>query len=322
MQERAGGAFWLLCAHARIRLFFSAMVGGSTYPSQPGRPAAAALSSEDSVLLKWEAPSRSGGSGIEGYRIEVRTGGAGDFALHIAHTKNPEPSYLVDELVPMTWYEFRCCAINANETGPAGPVSEPILTRGASDMIGGSGYEWKRQLLRSSLGLKDGSHGHEKAAGDDLGGGRRRRTNQQGGTALVREREALAAARAREVQLTGEIDRSIASVAMWDTVFEQRHGRAPTQDDRDESRVLRDEAHTMRVLRHSLADAKVASIRAEGSVLIKERLVAKKAIKSWTQQHIAITGEEPTDEDREADPKITILPVSYTHLTLPTILLV
>ena len=57
----------------------------------------------------------------------------------------------------------------------------------------------------------------------------------------------------------------------------------------------------MRVLRHSLADAKVASMQTEGSVLTRSSW--QKAIKSWTQQHIAITGEEPTDEDREADPR-------------------
>ena len=43
------------------------MVGGSTYHVSAGPAGAAALSSEDSVLLKWEAPSRSGGSGIEGW---------------------------------------------------------------------------------------------------------------------------------------------------------------------------------------------------------------------------------------------------------------
>ena len=62
--------------------------------------------------------------------------------LYTAHLKS-RANYLVDELVPMTWYEFRCCAINANETGQRSG-DEPIWPQ-ASDMIGGSGYEWKRR---------------------------------------------------------------------------------------------------------------------------------------------------------------------------------
>ena len=46
--------------------------------------------------------------------------------------------------------------------------------------------------------------------------------------------------------------RSSASVEAWGAVFRVRHRRTPRQEDRDESRVLRDEAHSQLILRHAL----------------------------------------------------------------------
>ena len=54
----------------------SSVTGGrGTFPGPPGPPRSSGVETE-SIELVWSAPSHSGGSGIQGYRIDVRTGGA------------------------------------------------------------------------------------------------------------------------------------------------------------------------------------------------------------------------------------------------------
>ena len=182
--------------------------GTSAFPSQPGQPFGGAPPTEDGVQLKWDPPATAGGSGLTGYRIEIRSGGDGDFAVHVAHTHNPEPFCLIEDLVPMTWYEFRCAAINATSTGPAGAISEPILTRNCEDMIGGDGGAFG--LMNLEERIQSGGGGGDGRGGG--GGGRRRRTQQQGGAALAQERRAHAEALAQEAKLAADIERSIASM--------------------------------------------------------------------------------------------------------------
>lgn len=180
--------------------------------------------------LEWAAPSQSGGSGIVGYRVDVRCAGQGDFAVLIANTCDPEPRARADSLEPMTWYEFKVAAINGHATGPSGSASEPLLTRATAAQ--------ERNVNASATAS-----------------GRRRRTKQTfGGAIVAKEREAHSVHVAREANLAGEVERSLASIASWEEVFRVRHGRVARDEDRQESRVLRDEAHTLRVLRHALAE--------------------------------------------------------------------
>lgn len=197
---------------------------------------------------------------LQGYRVDIRTGGEGDFTVHVAHTLDPEPRALLEGLMPMTWYEFRAAAINAKCTGPPGPVSEPLLTRSAVDQIGGGSASPMSRLADEEL--DDSMYGHDNDDGG-RGGGQRRRSLQPDGADLSHERETHARMLEHEAELTADIERSAASVAAWEQVFTVRHGRAPSAEDRDESRVLRDEANNLRVTRHSLAAAKLAVVDAE-----------------------------------------------------------
>ena len=102
------------------------------FPSPPGAPEPSRVTGEFADLT-WEPPASSGGSGIAGYKVEFRSGGAGEFETHVANTRDPEPRFTAGYLLPMTWYEFKVSAINeGGSVGPAGPMSDPILTRAAA----------------------------------------------------------------------------------------------------------------------------------------------------------------------------------------------
>lgn len=248
--------------------------GRSTFPSAPGAPSPLAVES-DAIKLEWAAPTTSGGSGIQGYRINMRSSGLGDFLMFIAHTSDPEPCMRVTGLAPMTWYEFRVAAMNATSVGPYGAASEPILTRAT---------EQQKQLIKD--------------------GGRRRRTKQTvGGALLAAEQEALQSLVAREAGISADLERSLASMASWEEVFRVRHGRRARDEDRQGSRVLRDEAHTMRVLRHALAEASIATLQAERSLVLKEQAITHIAMKKWERTRTAISGEPATADERASDPR-------------------
>ena len=273
-----------------------------TFPGPPGPPRSSGVDTE-SIELVWLAPSHSGGSGIQGYRIDVRTGGDGDFTTLVAHTRNlprckvadaseaskraAEPQATIEGLLPMTWYEFRVAAINAVAAGPPSSSSEPILTRAPPDdsFIGG---------------------GHS----DDVlhVGGRRRRTKQHGIEGLLAvERDAFAAASRREAELKTDIERSKASMVAWEKVFRVRHRRSPRDEDREESRILREEAHTLRVLRHAAAEAALETLAMERALLVKEKSLTKAQVRKWEQTHAALVGHDATDEERRDDPKYGVL---------------
>ena len=274
------------------------MLGGRKkaggFPTPPGRPIASHVAS-DLVELTWEPPASAGGSGIVGYRLEVRSGGDGEFEVHTAHTADPEPRATLTGLLPMTWYEFRASAINGNAVGPPGEMSDPTLTRAAAaDEFLGVGFDGVQAGASLSVGGTGAS-------------GRRRRTKQQGDAMLEAERATHAAMVKKEAGITLDIERSLASMTAWSKVFTVRHGRSPRDEDRQASRVLRDEAHTLRVLRHAHAEAALHTLDAERSVIVKEQAVARMAIKKWDKTHVALTGYEPSDADRFADPKYSLL---------------
>ena len=250
-----------------------------TFPSVPGVPKPSAVFSE-AIELAWTAPGSAGGTGIQGYRVDIRTGGDGDFLVAIAHTNDAEPCCTLQSLTPMTWYEFRVAAINAVAAGLSSPACDPILTRPMAGMA---------------------THNATGATG------RRRRTKQQGGALLAAERAAHAQAMAREERLAADLRRSIASVDAWSDVFRVRHGRTPRADDRDASRVLREEAHSQISLRYSLAEAAIVSLDAEAAVLLKEAAVAKAAMRRWERTLSALTSAPPTDAEKGDDPKYASL---------------
>ena len=272
-------------------------------PSPPGAPDASRVTGEE-VDLTWEPPAAAGGSGIAGYQIEMRSGGEGEFSIYIRHTGDPEPRATVSDLLPMTWYEFRVAAVNAHTLGPPGPLSNPVLTRGAAagTVLGAGGAAGS-----SSCGGAQFDVGGARSGGGVGVSGRRRRTKQLGLAHVAAERETHAAMLKREEGIALDIERSIASLSAWDDVFKAREGRSPRDEDREASRVLRDEAHTLRVLRHEHAEAALATLDAERTLVIKEQAVAKMGIRKWEKTHLSLTGREPSDTDRSGDPKHAVL---------------
>ena len=233
--------------------------GRTGFPSPPGAPEASGRATGETVDLVWAPPAAAGGSGIAGYKIEVRTGGDGEFSVHTAHTKDPEPRFTVLPLLPMTWYEFRVSAINeGGSTGPAGPLSDPILTRSAT----------AGTVLSAGLSHNEG-HATASASAFDFGrsgggigaSGRRRRSKQLGIAMLAAERDLYNGMVEREAKVQLDIERSLASMSSWAAVFRVREGRSPRDEDRESSRVLRDEAHNLRVLRHAHAQVRAIEPR-------------------------------------------------------------
>ena len=210
---------------------------GSRWPGPPGPPEAVSIQAE-AITLRWEAPKSSGGKAIIGYRVETRKGGAGDFVLMLAHTHNAEPRVELQGLEPTTWYEFRVCAINELGEGAVGKECEPILTRK---------LRWQADETTSTAAVR----------------ARRRRTEQTGGPIMAAERKALSHCQQGETQLAAEIRAARGTAAMWEETFQLRHGRLATEEDRQKSTVLRDEAHALRVLKHAHAEATAATLDAE-----------------------------------------------------------
>ena len=216
----------------------SSIVGrrAGSFPSPPGKPVATNVSGE-TVDLEWAPPAASGGSGIQGYRVEIRHGGEGDFSVHLANSRDPEPHVIIVGLTPMSWLEFRVSAINSTGFGPAGVTSDPVLTRAPTGSIlggkvlGGAGSGEPSLRYSYSVSRHDG----REALGVGRSG-RRRRTNQDPDALLRAEREACTKAAAHEQALARDVERSLASMAAWVEVFKVRHGRSPRDEDRDESR--------------------------------------------------------------------------------------
>ena len=55
------------------------------------------------------------------------------------------------------------------------------------------------------------------------------------------------------------------------------------------AKVLREEAHTLRVLRHAHAEAAIRTLDAERALVMKEQAVARIALKKWERTHMAIS---------------------------------
>ncbi len=199
----------------------------------------------------------------------MRKAGAGEFVVKIAHTADPEPTVSLAELEPTTWHEFQVSAINGTGVGPSSAPSEPVLTRAV---------EQARPIAR-------------------------KRRTQQGRTLLAAEREAVVACRATESELVEQIAGSERAIGRWEEIFAVRHGRAPSDDDRQASGVLRDEEHNQRVLRHELTEACVSTIDAELRLARKEEAVTKGSLRKWEKAYETLVGLPPTAEVREGDPR-------------------
>lgn len=85
----------------------------------------------DTITLKWEPPTRDGGSKIVAYSVEKRQGGARWLRCNFIDIS--ECQYTVSGLSPGDRYEFRIIARNAVGTvSPPSQSSGNIMTRDES----------------------------------------------------------------------------------------------------------------------------------------------------------------------------------------------
>eukprot|EP00900_Chrysochromulina_parva_P013660 jgi/Chrpa1/22295/Chrysochromulina_OHIO_Genome00009026-RA len=309
--------------------------------SPPGAPVAVSMETT-AANLKWAPPSYSGGSAIIGYRVDVRTGGHGEFCVLVANTNDPEPCVHADGLEPITWHEFRVAAITqpitwlgsrwqevADRSKPKSGTEvrsvalSTALQRGRMKFTQAELILFGLEALRPDCYVVAGGQYFEPAYEHLTGpsgepseplltravpkrsavgevGSRRRRSKQSfGGSLLSAERSEYAACVAREAEIAAEIERSLASIASWEAVFRVRHGRVAHDEDRLESTVLRDEAHTLRVLRHAHAVESLAVLEADRQLALKELAVAKAAIAKWEKEREAAFGTVTSEDKKE-----------------------
>ena len=81
-------------------------------PNAPTNLNANAVSSSQ-INLSWSTPSNSGGTPINGYKIEKMNSCSGNFAVLVANTTNPNTTYSNTGLTNGTCYQYRVFAINA-----------------------------------------------------------------------------------------------------------------------------------------------------------------------------------------------------------------
>lgn len=83
---------------------------------------------ETTIELKWEAPSETGGSAINGYVIQTSVGDTTRWT-HVAHTGTTDTEYVHEGVQPGTTLYYRVLALNADGRGPpskAARVTTPI----------------------------------------------------------------------------------------------------------------------------------------------------------------------------------------------------
>ena len=79
----------------------------------------ASAASSGRVDLSWSAPSKTGGSDVTGYRIEVSTDGGNNWTDLVADTESTDTTYAHVGLSASSTYHYRVSAINVAGTGPA-----------------------------------------------------------------------------------------------------------------------------------------------------------------------------------------------------------
>ena len=253
---------------------------GSRWPGPPGPPELVSVGT-DFVTLRWDPPKSTGGYAIIGYKIETRRGGAGDFVLMVRNTQDPEPLAELSGLESTTWYEFRVCAISEMGEGASSKESEPLLTRAAPRL----GHGGTAADMPAGIGVSQG-------------GLRKRRTVQD---AVAKERERILLAETKLADLLAELKAARKMAKRAETIFEARHGRPVNDEDRKHSRVMREEAHHIRVLQHAHADAGVELLDAQREMALKEHAVAKSSIKRWAKQFFSLYGHTPSADDEQVD---------------------
>ena len=120
-------------------------------------------------------------------------------------------------------------------------------------------------------------------------------SRSKGGQPGEAERELIAAAIARKAARAAEVERSeqfVSSMwrgltpdeAEWTDAFRERHGRNPTEPEKRPVAQLAEERLALRASRHLLAEAALAVLDAERSLLVKERQGARKRIQDWERE--------------------------------------
>ena len=90
----------------------------SNEPSAP-RNLRATADGQTRVYLSWNPPSKTGGSAITGYRIEVSRDGGTTWTDLVADTRSTATTYSQTGLTAGTTYRYRVSAVNAIGTGDA-----------------------------------------------------------------------------------------------------------------------------------------------------------------------------------------------------------
>jgi titin len=96
-------------------------------PSQPGTPVPSQVGL-DSVLLTWDAPARSNGALISGYRIRTQTGSSTRSDVHVLNSGSDATSARVTGLQQYVTYRFQVQAINIVGVGEASEFGLPVTT--------------------------------------------------------------------------------------------------------------------------------------------------------------------------------------------------
>lgn len=98
-------------------------------PDAPGRPEPMETS-PDSVVLCWTRPFRDGGAPIQGYYLEKREVGTGEWE-RVQYGTIPDTRFKVTGLTAKKQYEFRVCAVNQAGAGAYSDNSLPVLADSA-----------------------------------------------------------------------------------------------------------------------------------------------------------------------------------------------
>ena len=112
-------------------------------PTAP-RSLTASAASSARIELSWTAPSKTGGSDITGYKIEVSTDGGNDWTDLVADTGSTDTTYSHKRLASRSTYHYQVSAINDIDTGPvsntasattAQDITTPTANEDGSDTL-------------------------------------------------------------------------------------------------------------------------------------------------------------------------------------------
>ena len=109
---------------------------------------------------------------------------------------------------------------------------------------------------------------------------------------IASQLKALNAANRQEKLITENVDESVGYLKSlsrgqsvtersWEQTFRSRNGREPTRDERGRHAQLAQEEIALRRLRHQAASANVDTMLAERALMVKERTIARRAVRRW-----------------------------------------